>query len=97
MLVRADGGGGTHEFLRWLTARGLCYSIGFARNINLEPVLKKLRSTGWTPAYDSDGEVRPGPRVTDPLDLTSWPAGMRVIVRSERPHPGAQLRITDID
>jgi hypothetical protein len=26
-----------------------------------------------------------------------WPAGMRVIVRRERPHPGAQLRFTDID
>ena len=31
------------------------------------------------------------------LDLSSWPAGMRVIVRKERPHPGAQLRFTDID
>jgi len=26
-----------------------------------------------------------------------WPAGMRVIVRKERPHPGAQLRFTDVD
>jgi len=31
------------------------------------------------------------------LDLRSWPAGMRVIVRAERPHPGAQLRFTDVD
>ena len=31
------------------------------------------------------------------LDLSSWPAGMRVIVRKERPHPGAQLRFTDLD
>jgi hypothetical protein len=31
------------------------------------------------------------------LDLSSWPAGMRVIARKERPHPGAQLRFTDID
>jgi hypothetical protein len=31
------------------------------------------------------------------LDLGSWPAAMRVIVRKERPHPGAQLRFTDID
>jgi Transposase DDE domain group 1 len=29
--------------------------------------------------------------------MASWPKGMRVIVRKERPHPGAQLRITDID
>lgn len=31
------------------------------------------------------------------LDLRSWPVGMRVIVRAERPHPGAQLRFTDVD
>jgi hypothetical protein len=33
--------------------------------------------------------------LTGLLDLSSWPAGMRVIVRKERPHPGAQLRFTD--
>jgi hypothetical protein len=33
--------------------------------------------------------------VTGLLDLSSWPKGMRV--RKERPHPGAQLRITDAD
>ena len=31
--------------------------------------------------------------VTDLLDLTRWPAGMRVIIRRERPHPGAQLSL----
>ncbi len=31
------------------------------------------------------------------LDLAAWPKGMRVIVGRERPHPGAQLRFTDID
>src|SRR5207248_5948010 len=30
-------------------------------------------------------------------DLSGWPPGMRVIVRKERPHPGAQLRFTDRD
>jgi hypothetical protein len=35
--------------------------------------------------------------LTGLLDLSSWPKGMRVIARKERPHPGAQLRITDID
>jgi hypothetical protein len=29
-------------------------------------------------------------------DLSSWSKGMRVIVRKERPYPGAQLRFTDI-
>jgi len=31
------------------------------------------------------------------MDLTGWPAGMRVIVRKERPHPGALLRFEDVD
>ena len=44
--------------------------------------------------------MRPGAWVaelTGLLDLAGWPEGMRVIVRKERPHPGAQLRFTDID
>jgi hypothetical protein len=32
-----------------------------------------------------------------PATHTGWPAGMRVIARRERPHPGAQLRLTDHD
>ena len=45
---------------------------------------------------DVDGNVRDGgdvAEVTDLLDLTRWPAGMRVIIRRERPHPGAQLSL----
>ena len=54
----------------------------------------------WTPAYDADDQVRDGAWVaelTGLLDLTGWPKGMRVIARKERPHPGAQLRLTDVD
>ena len=60
----------------------------------------KVPAGAWTAACDSDGQVRDGAWVADItglLDLDSWPAGMRVIVRKERPHPGAQLRLTDID
>lgn len=45
----------------------------------------------WTPAYDADGQVRDGAWVTEItglLDLSTWPKGMRVVVRKERPHPG---------
>jgi hypothetical protein len=54
----------------------------------------------WTEAYDAHDAVRDGAWVaelTDLLDLSAWPKGMRVIARKERPHPGAQLRLTDID
>jgi hypothetical protein len=35
--------------------------------------------------------------LTGLINLTNWPTGLRVIVRKERPHPGAQLRFTDRD
>ena len=31
------------------------------------------------------------------IELRGWPAGTRLILRKERPHRGAQLRITDAD
>ena len=54
----------------------------------------------WEPAYDAGGQVRSGAWVTEItglVDLSCWLAGMRAIVRKERPHRGAQLRFTDVD
>ena len=102
VLVRTDSAGGTHSFLEWLTApsRRLHYSVGVTIAEDTQTAILKVPADSWTPAYDGDGRVRDGAWVADitgMLDLSSWPAGMRVIVRKERPHPGAQLRFTDID
>ena len=102
VLIRADSGGGTHEFLNWLTAksRRLHYSVGMTITEDVQDAIGKVPADAWTPAYDGDGQVREGAwaaDITGLLDLEDWPAGMRVIVRKERPHPGAQLRFTDID
>jgi hypothetical protein len=35
--------------------------------------------------------------LTSALELAGWPTGTRVIVRRERPHPGAQLSFSDHD
>jgi Transposase DDE domain group 1 len=101
VLIRADSGGGTHEFLAWLTrpSRRLHYTVGFPMTDDVQAAILAIPKTAWTPAYDSDQMVRPGAWVaelTGMLNLASWPAGMRVIVRKERPHPGAQLRFTDL-
>ena len=40
--------------------------------------------------------MRTSLRPADLLDLTAWPKGMRVIMRRERPHQGAQLRFEDV-
>lgn len=31
------------------------------------------------------------------VNLKGWPPGCRLILRKERPHPGAQLTFTDVD
>ena len=101
VLVRADGAGGTHELLSWLSGQRVQYSVGFSLPDTFTTELAMLdRARLWQPAYDGDGQIRDGAFVAEAtglLNLASWPAGMRVILRKERPHPGAQLRITDHD
>ena len=100
VLIRIDGAGATHALLEWLTGQRLSYSVGFTLPSNTEELLKLIPKHVWQVALDSDGHVRDGAWVaelTGLLDLTGWPPGMRVIARKERPHPGAQLRLTDVD
>lgn len=100
VMIRTDGAGGSHAFLEYLTKRRLGYSIGFGLTDAIVAEISSIPEDGWTPAYDADGKVRDGAWVaelTDMIDLSSWPSGMRLIVRKERPHPGAQLRFTDHD
>jgi hypothetical protein len=100
VLVRTDSGGGTHEFVRYCHQRRLQYSVGFGLTEATATAVDLIPAQVWTPAYDGDGTVRDGAWVaelTGLIKLTEWPPGMRVIVRKERPHPGAQLRFTDHD
>ena len=103
MLIRADAAGCTHEFLDWVVSQRLSYSVGFTLPDDFADKLDLIPDTVWTPAYDADGQVRDGAWVADvtgllnPAIMAKWPNGMRVIVRKERPHPGAQLRLTDVD
>ncbi len=104
VLIRTDGAGGTHDFVNWLVSQRLSYSVGFTLPDTFAASLATMPKDGWTPAYDGDGQVREGAWVADVTGLLNlqsgpnpWPVGMRVIVRKERPHPGAQLRITDAD
>jgi hypothetical protein len=98
VLVRTDGAGGTHEFLDWLTRQRVQYSVGFTMTTDITAKVDALPDAAWTPAYDADQEPRDGAWVaelTGVLKLKGWPKDMRVIIRAERPHPGAQLTFTD--
>jgi hypothetical protein len=102
VLIRTDSGGGTHDFLNWLASPGrrLHYSVGMVITDDMQEAILRMPDRVWEPAYDAAGQVRPGAWVaelTGLLDLAGWPQGMRVIVRKERPHPGAQLRFTDLN
>jgi hypothetical protein len=47
-------------------------------------------------AVNQDGQPRDGAWVTELTGLInpdSWPEGIRLICRRERPHPGAQLEL----
>ncbi|MFG2677286.1 IS1380 family transposase [Streptomyces sp. NPDC048445] len=100
-LIRTDSAGGTHEFVAWLAKRGrwLSYSVGMTITDAIHQAVLKVPASAWTPATEPGGEIRDGAWTAE-LDgdvLKGWPKGMRLIVRKERPHPGAQLRITDAD
>jgi hypothetical protein len=113
ILIRADGAGATKAWLTHLhhlrVDHGLDvdYSVGFTMTAQVQAAILDLPPIAWTPAVEVDGRPRDGADVAEltgvlkvhGLDLTGngWPAGMRVLVRRERPHPGAQLSFSDMN
>jgi thioesterase domain-containing protein len=105
ILIRTDSAGSAKAFLahvRDLRKQGIrtFFSVGYAIT---EPVRRAIRAVPdrlWHPALDQDGTLRDGAEVaelTGIVDLAGYPAGTRIIVRRERPHPGAQLSLFDQD
>lgn len=107
VLVRSDTGACSKVFLHRITDAGLEYSIGFQAQDTVKAAVEAIPEQAWRAAVDGDGEPREGAQVAEltawmPIPTRSsrpgpkdWPSGMRVIARRERPHPGAQLRLTD--
>ena len=101
VLVRSDSAGATHTFAAACRAAGVGFSFGYAVDVRVRDAVETLNAgDGWYPAIESSGGLREGAWVAEAthlVDMSSWPAGTRVILRKERPHPGAQLRFTDSD
>jgi hypothetical protein len=102
VLIRADGAGCSKAFLthiRGLRAQAVLteFSVGWAVTGRERDAIDTLPTTAWTNAVDADGQPRAGAHVAELTGLLpagtlgDYPAGTRVLVRRERPHPGAQL------
>lgn len=101
VLVRCDTAGATHDFADACRTAGVGFSFGYPVDWRVQDAVDTLNLADcWYPAIDTGGGIRDGAWVaeaTDLVNLASWPAGTRLILRKERPHPGAQLRFTDAD
>jgi len=100
VLARSDSAGATHAFADACRGRGVGFSFGFGVDHRIQAVVDLIPQACWAPAIQADGSIRDGAWVaeaTSMIDLTRWPAGSRLILRKERPHPGAQLTFTDVD
>jgi hypothetical protein len=111
VLVRTDAAGATKESAAHLAQAGVEFSVGASLgHFDIHTALATVPKKAWTSAYQARKpraaehgvqiEPREGAWVTEITHLVntaSWPPGTRLILRKERPHPGAQLRITDTD
>lgn len=100
ILVRADRAGATHELADYCREGRMRFSFGYDLTDTVRTAILETPEDAWVPALDQDGSERENGEVceiTDRVDLSAWPEGSRLIVRRERPHPGAQLTFTDHD
>jgi hypothetical protein len=100
LVARSDSAGATHAFAQTCRDHGVWFSFGFPVDVRIQSIVDQIPADCWKPAIDTDDGIRDGAWVVEAtglLDLTTWPSNARVILRKERPHPGAQLSFTDAD
>ncbi|MBO0884952.1 MAG: IS1380 family transposase [Mycobacterium sp.] len=101
ILIRSDSAGATHGFAAACRDAYVGFSLGAIIDTRVRDAAEILNEAdAWYPAIDTDGGIREGAWVAEAtglVDLSAWPPGTRLILRKERPHPGAQLRFTDTD
>lgn len=98
ILVRTDVGGATHAFTADCRDAGIRFSVGYPLDQQARDAILQVPDAQWIQAVDGNGQDRDGAwvsEITGLLDLSAWPQGSRLIVRRERPHPGAQFTIFD--
>ncbi|SDU73365.1 Transposase DDE domain group 1 [Gordonia westfalica] len=108
VLIRTDSAGCAKKFLAHLAEQNLQYSVGFTISELVKDALAMLPEAAWVTAItNDDADPRADAQVAEitlPRPVRDaetayepWPPGMRLIVRREYPHNGAQHLITDIE
>jgi hypothetical protein len=100
IVLRADTAGASHELAEWCRDGQVRFTVGMPIAEPIRAAILTTPEAAWRAAIDQDASPRANGQVceiTDRIDLSGWPEGSRVIVRRERPHPGAQLAFTDHD
>jgi hypothetical protein len=101
ILACSDSAGATHRFAAECRGKGVGFSFGFAVDARVRDAAETLTAKrAWYPAIETGGGIRDGAWIAEAtglVDLGNRPAGTRLILRKQRPHPGAQLRFTDSD
>src|SRR5213080_4492019 len=97
IVMRIDSAGAASALCQTAHDARINFLVGFDLFAGVREAILSLPEDAWRPAIRQNGEEREGAQVAeithvDRLDLTPWPEGSRVIIRRERPHPGAQLR-----
>ncbi len=99
ILARSDSAGASHALADACRETGVRFSFGYAIDERVRAAVLALHEAAWRP-INNDGQPRDGAWVaelTGQVGLDAWPQSSRLIVRRERPHPGAQLSFTDVD
>lgn len=103
VLVRTDSAGGSKEFTSHLAECSthsfrVEYSIGMAITAPVREAIALVEPSMWRPALTTSGTASvvsesAVAELTGLVTLCGWPGQMRLIVRRERLHPGAQLTV----
>ena len=100
IVMRIDSAGAAGALCQAAQDANIAFLVGFDLFTGVRESILQLPEDAWRPALRQDGQERDGAQIAEithieRLDLTPWPEGSRVIIRRERPHPGAQLKFTD--
>lgn len=104
VVARGDSALATKGFACYARAAGVAVSLSLpiGNHPKVQAAIRALHADpdAWTPAVRQDGSVRDRAHVAELADVPlgdGWPDGLRVIVRREPLHPGAQQTLDDVD